>query len=116
HAEDRGLEPDEGALIAEALDSLPVATRACVWLHFAEGMGVREVAAAIGKGKSSAAERIRDGAERVRSFLRRKGSGLALSPSLGDVLLRLPAPDAPPTLKLRVAKLRPRGAGFRTWL
>src|SRR5262249_33479127 len=73
---------DEGPLCAGARATFPPERGACLGLHFAEALPVREVAAAIGKRKSSTAERIRDGAEKVRAFLRRKGVGLAAAPPL----------------------------------
>ena len=89
--------------VREALDALPPQTRAALWLHVVEQVGIRDVAKALGTSRSSAFDRIRSGKERVKRFL--QGRGIVVPAALGwSAALEGAVPKAPATLLESLAK------------
>ncbi len=88
--------------IAEALGLVPSDIRAALWLHLVEGQSLRDVGACLGIARSTLSDRIRNGIEEVRRFLRRKGllTLVALPPA--ELLRLLPAPTPPGDLVARL--------------
>jgi RNA polymerase sigma-70 factor, ECF subfamily len=114
------MEANDLEILNEALASLSADGRACLWLHFAEGLNVREVAAHIGKGKSATANRIRQAANHLRTFLTKRGFALGMAAPIPDLLRGLPRPVSPPGLSekiLKAARLPSPASGVtRDWL
>jgi RNA polymerase sigma-70 factor (ECF subfamily) len=119
-AENRQEETAEGRLVnaelslqlAEGLASLPGTTRAALWLHLVEGEPAREIAECLGCRKSSVYRMVEDGLDRMRRFLRRRGSSLPAIAMLPDVLRGLPGPPLPAALLERIREL-PGSASLR---
>ncbi len=103
------LEPDEPTLLASALETLPAETKACLWLHCAEGLTVREVAECVGKRHATVGERIRRGLDRLREELRRRGLAVVPVAPLREAFETLSKTGPPPaTLVQNILESRPR--------
>jgi len=112
--EDRLVASEERRALASALGRLPSVTKACLWLRFAEGMTIRQVAAAVGKGRSATAERIDQGLESLRGHMRSLGFGAGSSAALGAMIAGLPRPQASGELARRVLDAAGEVAGAGT--
>src|SRR5688572_6261648 len=107
--EDR-MKPEDREVLSEALAGLTAEARACLWLHFAEGLSVREVASHLGRGKSSTAQRIQQAVERCRTFLAKRGFSLGAAVPVADLLRSLPQPGVPQGLAEKVREAAGREA------
>jgi RNA polymerase sigma-70 factor (ECF subfamily) len=103
--DEKEIGSERSASVSKALGAIPAEARAAILLHIVDGQTVREVGACLGIPPSTARDRIRDGIEKIRRFLKRKGL-LALAALPPEEILRgLPDPVLPPALIARLQAL-----------
>lgn len=107
---------EAAAVVRAALGRMPEDERAAVLLAHVEGLSMVDLAASLGVSRTTASDRARRGAERLRAALARAGYEGA---ALGGLLAALPREPAPQALNAAVETMirgsaAARGAAAKT--
>ncbi len=86
------IKAEESETLSAGFRSLPVESRAAIWLHVVEGEGIRNVAASLGTARSTVDRRIQGGLKNLRRFLKERGFAVYPALSMGNLLRFLPVP------------------------
>ena len=105
------LKDEQLRLLSDALKTLSPETRAALWLHIAEGEGVREVAQALDSSRSTVSRRVQAGLAQLRSRFRDRGYAIPGVLGVRDMWTALPEAEAPATLLARLGEIGGRLAG-----
>ena len=119
-AEKRWESPAEGVadldwadvepFVDEAIESLPETLRTSLVRYYLRSHTQREIAESLGVHQSTVSDRVRQGVERVRRHLERRGLGVTMA-VLGVGLSERTASAAPSSLLGRLGKLAVLGRG-----
>ncbi|MFW5752764.1 MAG: sigma-70 family RNA polymerase sigma factor, partial [Planctomycetota bacterium] len=80
-------------------DLLPEHERLPLWMHYREGLNLKEVAQALGRRESTVRTQVARGIGRLRSAMQSRGFTVAAGTGLAGLLVELPAAQAPQSLQ-----------------
>ncbi len=80
-------------------DLLPEHERLPLWMHYREGLNLKEVAQALGRRESTVRTQVARGIGRLRSAMQSRGFTVAAGTGLAGLLVELPAAQAPQGLQ-----------------